>query len=59
MDMNKQLSMLTDLICDVVEREEPDDEKRDAIIKRTEINDRFGEAFATFLGWFKLVQDPD
>jgi hypothetical protein len=57
MTMDKQINMLLDIIHDIVERDETPTQKRDAILRKIEVNDRFEEAFTEFLTWFKLIED--
>jgi len=56
MTMDKQIGMLLDIIHDIVERDEHATYKRDAIIKKLEVNERFEKAFTEFLTWFKLIE---
>jgi len=59
MTMQDQIGILADVIFDIVERDESQDLKSDAILKYLDGNDRLAQAFIEFITWFKPVEEDD
>jgi hypothetical protein len=56
MDIEKQIGIVLDVIFDIVEQDEPAEQKVKKILKYLDGNDRLNEAFGEFISWFKLEE---